>query len=177
MYPHSFVVSSFVSNSYPCFVEDFFKFVLLSLLNLGKKNNQYAKSIVCHQFNFVKDKHNIFIILVSFMWFPSFFRSYSWYQFSSLSCSSFIFHSSKFFFLKYLFAKFHLNLSKFIILFFSSFISFDHYFVYGGSSWWFVKDFVHSQGVLQHSCWGISCILYRALQSVIISPLAFDMVL
>ena len=41
--------------------------------------------------------------------------------------------------------KLYLNLGKAIILFFSTFISFHHSFVYGGSSWWFIKVSIHSQ--------------------------------
>ena len=48
-------------------------------------------------------------------------------------------------FLKYLFVLLHLNLGKVIILFFSTFISLLHSFLYGGPSWRFIKVSIHSQ--------------------------------
>ena len=93
----------------------------------------------------MKDKQNIILILVlpSSKRFQFFFRSGSRYQFFSQVFLSFLFRSSKF--IKYLFVKLHLNLGKVIILFFSTFISLHHSFVYGGPSWWFVKVSIHSQ--------------------------------
>ena len=63
----SIVVSSFISQLFWCFIEDFFKFVLYISLSsiLFKKNKWCVKSVVCHQLNLMKDKHNIILILVS----------------------------------------------------------------------------------------------------------------
>ena len=122
--------------------------ISLSLQDHFKKNKWYAKSVACHQLNLMKDKHNIILILVhsnlnsssgvahdinSFLKRLSFFSGVS---------SSFKFHL----------VRPHLNLGKVIILFFSTFISLHHSFVYGGPSWWFIKVSIHSQGVLQDSC-------------------------
>ena len=71
-----------------------------------------------------------FIKMISF-----FFRSGSWFQFFSSGVPSSF---------KYLFVRLYLNLGKVIILFFSTFISSHHSFVYGGPSWWFIKVSIHS---------------------------------
>ena len=47
----------------------------------------------------------------------------------------------------------------------------------GGSSWWFIKDFIHSRSVHQDSCWRSSSILHHAFRNVIPSPLSFEVVL
>ena len=92
----------------------------------------------------MKDKHNIILILVL----PSSndLNSSSGVAHdinSFLKCLSFFSGVPSSF--KYLFVRLHLNLGKVIILFFSTFISLHHSFVYGGPSWWFIKVSIHSQ--------------------------------
>ena len=97
----------------------------------------------------VKDKHNVILILVSSKWLIPYFggSSKSLFSFGQLS-----FREFQVFFPRYLVAKLHLNHRKASPCVFNfSFLSFDHPFVtgvlHGGSTWWFIKELIHSRSV------------------------------
>ena len=104
-------------------------------LVLFKKNKLHAKSIAFHQFNLMKDKHTINLILISSKWvIPSFGVCSSW-----INSSSKCFHL---FFPEFEFPRsscwnLHWNHHKALILFLSSFNSISSSFCHRSSSWWF----------------------------------------
>ena len=123
----------------------------------------------------MKDKHNIILILVSSNDFNS--SSGVAHDINSFSLVFLSFFSGVPSFLKYLFVLLHLNLGKVIILFFSTLISLHHSFVYGGPSWWFFNDLIHSQSILQDSSWRGSSIIRLAFICAIVLSLSFEVVL
>ena len=94
---------------------------------------------------------------------------------SVLSCLPFVFRSSKF--PRPSRRNLHLNHYKALILFFSSFNSISSSFCYRSSSWWLIKDLIHSRSVLQDTCWRSSSILDLAFWSAVFSILSFEVAL
>ena len=76
----------FVLSILPVVHEDLLKFATCHFSILLKKNKWYAKSIACHQFNLMKDKHTINLILISSKWVIPSFRVCSWWINSSSKC-------------------------------------------------------------------------------------------
>ena len=64
----------------------------MSLLNpFSRRISSVQKSIACHQFNLMKDKHTINLILISSKWVILSFRVCSWWINSSSKCFHFFF--------------------------------------------------------------------------------------
>ena len=76
--------------------EDLLKFAICHFSILFKKNKWYVKSIVCHQFNLMNDKHTINLILISSKWvIPSLGVCFWWIN-SSSKCFHLFFSRSSF---------------------------------------------------------------------------------
>ena len=78
----------------PVVHEDFLKFCAIFPLILFKKNKLHAKSVVCHQFNLMKDKQTINLILTSSKWVIPSFGVCSWWINSSFKCLHLFFSGS-----------------------------------------------------------------------------------
>ena len=138
-------------------MKTFSSFVLSLLKSFSRRISNMQQSISYHQFNLMKDKHTINLILVSSKWLIPSFGVCSgginpWFLVVLL------FFSGVPSFLGYIIAKLHLNHRKVSpCVFIFSFLSFDHPFVtvvlLGGSTWWFIKDSFHSSIVLQDFSW------------------------
>ena len=151
---------------------------VISLLIFSTRISSMPKSIACHQFELVKDKHNVILIIVSSKWFNSLLRRFI----KILDFSCFILSFLEFqVFLHYIVVKLHLNHCKASTLFFSSFISFDHSSATvvpnEGSTWWFIKYFIPSRSFHRDSFLRRSSIVHLAIRCAILSSVSIEVVL
>lgn len=149
--------------------------ISLSLQDHFKKNKWYAKSVDCHQFNLMKDKLNIILILVRSILNSSSGVAHDVNSF--LKCSYLFFFSRVPSSFKYLFVRLLLNLGKVIILYPSTFVSFNRSLVYGGPSWWFIKVSIRSQVFFKIRIGEPQVSFSLAFLRAIVLPLSFEVVL
>ena len=120
----------------PVVHEDLLKLRYVTSQSFSRRISSMHKSIGGHQFNFMKDKHTINLILISSKRVILSFGVCSWWINSSSKC--FIFSFPEFKFPRHLVGNLHLNHHK-AHLVLSSFILSHHPFVtgvlHGGSSW------------------------------------------
>ena len=125
----------------------------------------------------MKAKHNVILILVSSKWLILYSGDSSKFLISFVHLS---FRSSNLF--NYFTTEIHLNRYKDSPCVFNfSFFTSDHSFFTGvlheGSTWWFIKDLIHSRSFHRDSFLRSSSILHLAIRSAILSTVSLEVVL
>ena len=118
--------------------------------SFSRRISSMQKSIACHQFNLMKDKHTINLILISSKWLILFFGVCYWGINSRSKCFHLFFSGVQF--PQPFCRNLHLNHCKALVLFFFSFISISSSFCHRSSLWWFFMIyFIPQEFIKYHS--------------------------